>query len=41
MLRKAGERSVHGLWSAIGRIIDTLTSEECANDFAAAGYDLD
>ena len=41
MLRKAGERTVDGLWSAIGRIIDTFTPNECANYFAAAGYDPD
>jgi transposase len=38
-LRKAAERSVEGLWSAIGRIIDTFTPTECTNYFAAAGYD--
>ena len=38
MLRKAAERTVDGLWNAIGRIIDTVTSEECTNYFAAAGY---
>ncbi len=41
MLRKAGERTVDGLWSAIGRIIDTFTPAECANYFTAAGYDPD
>jgi transposase len=41
MLRKAGERTVDGLWAAIGRIIDTFTPAECANYFAAAGYDPD
>jgi transposase len=41
MLRKAGERTVDGLWSAIGRISDTFTTTECANYFAAAGYDPD
>lgn len=41
MLRKAAERTVDGLWSAIGRIIDTLTPAECANYFAKAGYDPD
>jgi hypothetical protein len=41
MLRKAGERTVDGLWSAIGRIIDTFTPAECVNYFAAAGYDPD
>ena len=38
-LRKAAERTVDGLWSAIGRIIDTFTPAECTNYFAAAGYD--
>lgn len=41
MLRKAGERTVDGLWSATGRIIETFTPVECANYFAAAGYDPD
>lgn len=39
MLRKAAERTIHGLWSAIGRIIDTFNPTECANYFAAARYD--
>ena len=39
MLRKAAERTIDGLWSAIGRIIDTFNPTECANYFAAAGYD--
>ncbi len=39
MLRKAAERTVEGLWSAIGHIIDDFTPKECANYFAAAGYD--
>ena len=41
MLRKAAERTVDGLWNAIGRIIDTITPEECTNYFAAAGYDAE
>jgi transposase len=41
MLRKAAERTVDGLWNAIGRIIETVTSEECTNYFAAAGYDAE
>ena len=36
-LRKAAERTVNGLWSAIGRLIDLFTPQECANFFAAAG----
>ena len=39
LLRKAAERTVEGLWRAIGRLIDVFTPTECANYFAAAGYD--
>ena len=39
LLRKAAERTVDGLWNAIGRIVDLFTPKECANYFAAAGYD--
>jgi transposase len=38
-LRKAAARSVNQLWSAIAEAIDTYSSSECANYFAAAGYD--
>ena len=41
LLRKVAERTVDGLWSAIGRIVGTFTPVECANYFAAAGYDPD
>jgi transposase len=41
MLRKAAERTLDDLWRSIGRIIDTFTPIECANYFAAAGYDAD
>ena len=41
MLRKAAERTVDALWTAIGRIIDTFTPDECANYFSACGYDPD
>ena len=37
--RKLAERSLEGLWAAIGRLVDTFTPRECANYFAAAGYD--
>ncbi|WP_090665468.1 IS630 family transposase [Belnapia rosea] len=40
-LRSAAERSLDGLWAAIGRIIDTFTPAECTNYFANAGYDAD
>ncbi len=39
LLRKAGERTVEGLWTAIGRLLDAFTPSECANYLAAAGYD--
>ncbi len=38
-LRKAAERTVDGLWAAIGGLVRTFTPAECANYFAAAGYD--
>ncbi len=41
MLRKAAERTVDGLRNAIGHIIDAFNPTECANHFAAAGYDPD
>ncbi len=39
LLRKAAERTVEGLWEAIGRILDTFSPSECHNYFKAAGYD--
>jgi transposase len=39
LLRKAAERTVKGLWTAIGKLIDLFKPEECQNLFAAAGYD--
>ena len=41
LLRKAAERTVEGLWAAIGRLIDLFPPQECANYFTAAGYDPD
>ena len=41
LLRRAAERTIEGLWSAIGRLVDTVTPEECTNFFAAAGYKPD
>lgn len=41
MLRKAAERTLEALWSTLGRITETFTPAECANYFAAAGYDAD
>ncbi len=31
LLRKAAERTVAGLWAAIGRFVDVFTPQECAN----------
>ena len=41
LLRKAAARTVEGLWTAIGRLIETVKPDEAANFFAAAGYDPD
>lgn len=39
LLRKAAERTINGLWGAIGRIIDLFPPAECAHNFSAAGFD--
>jgi transposase len=39
LLRKAAERTVEGLWTAIGKLIDLFKPNECQNLFTAAGYD--
>ena len=41
LLRRAAERTVDGLWQAIGHLIKLFTPQECANYFAAAGYEPD
>jgi len=41
LLRKAAERTVKGLWTAVGNLLDAFTPSECANYFAAAGYEPD
>lgn len=38
-LRKRAERSIQGLWNAIGEICDLFGPEECRNYFKAAGYE--
>ena len=40
-LRKAAARTVSELWAAIAEAIETYSPTECANYFAAAGYDAD
>jgi transposase len=39
LLRGAAERTVERLWHRIGDLLDRFTPEECANYFAAAGYE--
>ena len=39
MLRKAGERTVRGLWDLIGRLVDIFQPNECANYFRSCGYE--
>jgi transposase len=39
LLRKAAERTVNGLWTAIGAIIELFPPAERAKYFSAAGYD--
>ena len=39
LLRKAAARSVEGLWTTLGKLLDTFTPTECANSIANAGYD--
>ncbi len=39
MPRKAGERTLSGLWSLIGKLVDLFQPQECANDFSSRGYD--
>ena len=40
-LRTAAARSIEALWDVIGRLIGTFMPDECANYFAAAGYEPD
>jgi hypothetical protein len=39
LLRKAAERTGDALWDRIGALIKEFTPQECANFFAAAGYE--
>jgi transposase len=38
LLRKAAERTVAGLWDAIGRLIERFPPAECSNYLANSGY---
>jgi transposase len=39
LLRKAAERTVDALWDRIGLLLKEFSPTECANFFAAAGYE--
>lgn len=39
LLRARAERTIAALWAAVGEVIDLFTPTECANYFAACGYD--
>jgi len=38
LLRKAATRTSITLWQEIGRLLDSFSSQECANYFASSGY---
>jgi transposase len=38
LLRKAARRTVDALWTPIGKLLEAVTPEECANYFTASGY---
>ena len=38
LLRKAAERTVDGLWKAIGKLLDLFPPAECANYLLNSGY---
>jgi transposase len=40
-LRKAAERTVNGLWDAVGRIVDTYTPAESTNYFKTTSLPQD
>jgi len=39
LLRKAAARTIPELWDVIAEVIEAFEPDECANYFAAAGYD--
>jgi hypothetical protein len=38
LLRKAGKRTVEGLWEFLGQALDAFSSQECRNYFRHCGY---
>ena len=41
LLRKLEERTIEGLWKAIGEVIDGFTPDECQHFFDSSGYAVD
>lgn len=41
LLRKVAARTIEDLWNALGDALPQFTPRECANYFAAAGYEPD
>jgi len=39
LLRARAERTIQGLWAAVGSVLNAFTPAECANYFSAAGYE--
>jgi transposase len=38
LLRQAGQRTVEGLWTLLGRLLDQFAPDECQNYFRHCGY---
>jgi transposase len=38
LLRKAGERTMEGLWNRLGNLVDSFSPQECQNYFKHCGY---
>ena len=38
LLRKSAERTIEGLWTRIGQLLDQFTPDECRNYFRHCGY---
>ena len=38
LMRKAAERTVEDTWRRVGKLLDQLTAQECANYISNAGY---
>ena len=38
MLRKASKRTVDALWEELGKLLDTLSAQECQHYFESCGY---